>query len=420
MPTYVYEAVDSRGQRVRSEIEAVSEEEAQSKVRGLGYLVTELKPKGARTRGKAVAAAMPGAKRKSATIGNSVSRKLLTTFTRQLSTLISAGLPILRSLRICEELNKPGVLKNNLIDMVEDVEGGMPLSEAMAKHPKTFDKLYVNMVKAGEAGGVLDQILDRLAVFMEKSEKLKKRVLSAMIYPAAVITVAGTILYLIVTLIVPKFTKMFEELGTGLPGPTQVLIGISTFLGTYWYLVPAVPIGAVLIYKTVSASTAGRRLIDRIKLEIPIFGAIVRKSTISRFARTLGVLIASGVPLLEALSIVREAAGNAVVSDAIGRIHDSVREGDDIAGPLDQTKICDRMVVNMVAVGEETGELDKMLLRVADTYDEDVDALVGGMMSLIEPALIVSLGCCVGFIVISLFLPLIKIMTSLSDKKGSG
>ena len=419
MATYVYEAVDSRGQRVRSEIEAVSEEEAQNKVRGLGYLVTDLKPKGARTRGRAaVAAAAPSAKRKTATIGNSVRPKILATFTRQLSTLISAGLPILRSLRICEELNTPGVLKNNLIDMVEDVEGGMPLSEAMAKHHKTFDKLYVNMVKAGEAGGVLDQILERLAVFMEKSQKLKKQVISAMIYPAAVISVAGIILYLIIALIVPKFATMFVELKTGLPRPTQILISISNLLGTYWYAVPAVPIGIFLAYKATASNAVGRRLLDNVKLNIPLFGGIMRKSIISRFARTLGVLISSGVPLLEALSIVREATGNAVVSDAIGRVHDAVREGDDIAGPLDQTKICDRMVVNMVAVGEETGELDKMLIRVADTYDDDVDAMVAGLMSLIEPMLIVGLGCSVAFIVISLFLPLIKLMTTISESGG--
>jgi len=419
MPAYVYEAVDSRGQRVRSEIQALSEEEAQSKVRGLGYLVTQLKPKGARTRGKAAtAAAAPSAKKKTATIGNSVRPKTLATFTRQLSTLINASLPILRSLRIAEELNKPGVLKNNLIDMVDDVEGGMPLSEAMAKHPKTFDKLYVNMVRAGEAGGVLDQILDRLAVFMEKSQKLKKRVLSAMIYPAAVIIVAGLILYGIITFIVPKFATMFAELGTGLPVPTQILIRTSNTFATYWYMALVIPIGVILGYKVLSATAPGRRMIDTVKLHFPVIGAIVRKSIISRFTRTLGVLIASGVPLLEALSIVREASGNVVISDAIGKIHDSVREGDDIAGPLDQTRICDRMVVNMVAVGEETGELDKMLVRVADTYDDDVDAMVGGMMSLIEPMLIVGLGCAVAFSVISLFLPLIKLMTNLSSQKG--
>ena len=415
MPTYVYEAVDSRGQRVRSEIEAANEDEAQNKVRGLGYLVTELKQKGGKTRGKAAAGA-PAGKKKTATIGNTAAPKLLTAFTRQLSTLISAGLPIVRSLRICEELNKPGVIKNNLIDMTEDVEGGMPLSEAMAKHPKSFDKLYVNIVKAGEAGGVLDQMLERLAVFMEKSQKLKKQVVSAMIYPVAVIVVAGLILYGIITFIVPEFTKMFKDMNMQLPGPTVLLIAMSTAFGKYWYLFIIGPIGILLSYKGLRATNGGRRAIDRVKLHIPIFGMIARKSIISRFARTLGTLITSGVPLLEALSIVREATGNAIIGDAIGKIHDSVREGDDIAGPLDQTRICDRMVVNMVAVGEETGELDKMLIRVADIYDDDIDAMVGGLMSLLEPIIIVTLGGAVAFIVFALFYPLIELMSNMSDR----
>jgi len=416
MPTYLYEAVDSRGQRVRSEIEAANEDEAQNKVRSLGYLVTELKQKGKRTRSPKAASSMPGAKKKTTTIGNSVRPKALSAFTRQLSTLISAGLPILRSLRICEELQKPSVLKNNLIDMTEDVEGGTPLSEAMSKHPKTFDKLYINIVKAGEAGGVLDQMLERLAVFMEKSQKLKKQVISALIYPVAVISVAGLILWGIITYIVPKFTDMFEDMGMALPRLTEVLIGISKVLRTYWYA-PFVAVPTVFIaYKLIMSTALGRRTVDFIKLHLPIFGGIIRKSVISRFARTLGTLITSGVPLLEALSIVREATGNAVVSEGIGKIHDSVREGDDIAGPLDQTRICDRMVVNMVAVGEETGELDKMLIRVADNYDDDVDAMVGGLMSLLEPLIILVLGGAVAFIVISLFLPLIKLTEAMSKK----
>ena len=419
MPTYVYEAVDSRGQRVRSEIEAANEDEAQTKVRGLGYLVTELKVKGGKTRGKASSAATPTGKKKTATIGNKVRPKMLTTLTRQLATLINAGLPIVRSLRICEELNKPGVLKNNLIDMTEDVEGGMPLSEAMAKHPKTYDKLYVNITRAGEAGGVLDQMLERLATFMEKSQKLKKQVISALIYPIAVIIVAGLILYLIITFIVPKFTVMFQDMKAGeLPVPTKVLIAMSSKFGEYWYLVLLIPFALFVIYRLIGSSHSGKRALDIIKMHVPVFGTIMRKSVLSRFLRTLGVLITSGVPLLEALSIVREATGNVVISDAIGKIHDSVREGDDIAGPMDQTGICDRMVVNMVAVGEETGELDKMLMRVADTYDDDVDAMVGGLMSLLEPIIIVVLGLAVAFIVISLFLPLINLMSSISDSTG--
>jgi len=415
MPTYTYEAVDSRGQRVRAEIEAANETDAQNKVRSLGYLITEIKPKGARSRGggRAAAASKSGGKKKTATIGSHVGNKVLTTFTRQLATLIGAGLPIVRSLRITEELNKPGVLKNCLIDMTDDVEGGTPLSEALGKHPKIFDKLYINIVRAGEAGGVLDQMLERLAVFMEKSQKLKKQVISALIYPIAVISVAAAILWAIITFIVPKFTEMFVELDVPLPLPTQALISMSHTFATYWYVFVLSPVLIYVIYIAIRSTHSGRRGVDKIKLHLPLFGGIIRKSVISRFARTLGTLITSGVPLLEALSIVREATGNAMVGDAIGKVHDSVREGDDIAGPLDATRICDRMVVNMVAVGEETGELDKMLIRIADTYDEDVDAMVSGLMSLIEPLLIVGLGISVAFIVISLFLPLVHLMSAM-------
>jgi type IV pilus assembly protein PilC len=251
---------------------------------------------------------------------------------------------------------------------------------------------------------------------MEKSQKLKKQVISALIYPAAVITVASGILWAIITFIVPRFTTMFIDMGMELPLPTRILISISTWFGDYWYTPPVGIVGIIIAYKLIAATITGRRVLDRIKLNVPIFGGIVRKSVVSRFARTLGTLITSGVPLLEALSIVREASGNAVVSDGIGKIHDSVREGDDIAGPLDQTRICDRMVVNMVAVGEETGELDKMLIRVADTYDDDVDAMVSGLMSLLEPLIIVFLGGAVAFIVISLFYPLISLTTQISEK----
>ena len=412
MPVFTYEALDSQGQEVRGEVEAVSSEEAIVKIRNKSYFPTNVKEKAA----KRQRAAAVGVKKKRTLAFGKVKAKQLCTFTRQLSTLQDAGLPIVRSLKILEEQQKPGVLKNQLVDVAEDVEGGSTLSEALAKHPKTFDKLYVNMVRAGEAGGVLDAILERLAAFMEKSQRLKKQVISALIYPAAVITVASGILVGIMIYIIPKFEDMFRDMKMKLPGLTEMLITFSKGLQEYWYLIPAVPGGFWLLLKIITSNRTGRYALDFIKLKMPLFGIIISKSTVSRFCRTLGTLIASGVPILEALSIVKAASGNAVFEQAIGRVHDSIREGENIVGPLAQAKVVDNMVLNMIDVGEETGELDKMLIKVADTYDEDVDALVSGLMSLIEPLLIVFMGGAVGFIVVALFLPLITLMQNIGQQ----
>ena len=414
MAIFTYKALDSQGQEVRNEIEADSSDDALNKLRGQNLFPTSVKEKSARKTGPKSRGLAASSRKKTLTIGG-VSSKDLCTFTRQLSTLINAGLPIVRSLKILSDQLKPGVLKNSLMDVADDVEGGMALSEALAKHPKAFDKLYVNMTRAGEAGGILDQILERLAMFMEKAQRLKKRVMSAMIYPAAVVTVAGGILIVIIGYIVPQFEAMFKEMGTKLPTPTLILTGAGNIVQHHWWVFLAVPFGVFVLYRLIVFSKSGRYAVDFVKLKLPIFGVIVNKSTVSRFARTLGTLITSGVPILEALNIVKEATGNAVVAAAVGKVHDSIREGESMAAPLAASKICDPMVVNMVDVGEETGELDKMLLKVADTYDEDVDALVGGMMSLIEPLLIVGMGLTVGFIVIALFLPLIDLMEKMGE-----
>jgi type IV pilus assembly protein PilC len=409
MPVFRFEAMNSQGQTIKNEVEAVSEEEAIQKIRAQKLFPTSVKPKVGR-RGLQTG---PGGRRKKTLAIGGVSSKQLTLFTRQLSTLQDAGLPIVRSLKILEGQLKPGVLKNTLISVTDDVEGGMTFSEALAKHPKAFDKLYTNMVRAGEVGGVLDEILQRLADFREKSRRLKKQIVGAMIYPVAVVTVAGTILWGIMTFIVPKFKQIFVELDVTLPVMTQMLIAFSDFVKTGWYWGFAMIAGLFLFIKAVGATNVGRYVIDKIKLHIPLFGIIMNKAVIARFTRTLGTLVASGVPILEALNITKDTAGNMVVARAIGHVHDSIREGESIAEPLAQSKICDDMVVNMVDVGEETGDLDKMLLKIADQYDEDVDVAVAGLAHLIEPMMIVLLGGCVGFIVISLFLPLIKLMNSL-------
>jgi type IV pilus assembly protein PilC len=408
--------MDSRGQEVKAEVEAGTQEEAIAKIRSLGQFPTQVRAKG--KKGPAPAAAGPKKKARAFAIGR-VNNKQLTQFTRQMSTLQDAGLPILRSLRILEGQTKPGVLKNALMDIIEDVEAGSTLSEAMEKHPKAFNRLYVCTVRAGEAGGVLDQILRKLAEFMEKAEALKRRIVGAMVYPVMVIGVAVLIVSLIMIFIVPKFEEIFArfEIKAGLPAPTKLLIAISHGIFNYWYLIPLIPLGLWLIARSIKASTFGRYAIDWIKMKIPIVGSIVGRQAIAKFSRTLGTLITAGVPILEALNITRETVGNEVVSRALAQVHDSIREGESIAGPLRASGVVDPIVVNMVDVGEETGELDKMLVKVADTYDEEVDHLVGSLVNAMEPIMIIFLGGTIGFIVVSLFLPLVDLIKFASGKK---
>jgi type IV pilus assembly protein PilC len=336
----------------------------------------------------------------------------LTQFTSQLSTLQDAGLPIVRSLKILEGQLDRGPFKSTLVDVTEDVESGSPLSDALAKHPLVFDGLYTNMVKAGEAGGVLDVILSRLAGFMEKASKLRKKVKGAMIYPAVVLFVTISILMLIMIFVVPKFEAVFKQIPNlgELPGITKGLQALSRFLVERWYVVLGTILLLVVVYRVVKASAAGRRFFDRVKLRLPIVGKLTRKIIVARFARTLGTLIASGVPILEALSICKNTAGNVVLETALDRVHDSVKEGESIAEPLGESGIFDDIVVNMIDVGEETGELDKMLIKVADNYDEEVDVEVSSLVSVIEPILILFMGGTVFLIVLALFLPLMKLI----------
>ena len=410
MPRYQYEAMNAQGQEVRDEVEAASQEEAVSKIRAKNFFPTDIREKGASRLRKGRAAQEP---KKGKTIAfGGVSGKNLTLFTRQLSTLQDAGLPILRSLRILHGQQKPGVLKNALADIIEDVEAGATLSEAMAKHGKVFDRLYVNIVRAGEAGGVLDKILVRLADFKEKSLALKRRVVGAMVYPAMVILVAVLIVAGIMYFIIPKFEKIFHDFHTTLPVPTQMLISISYWARSYWYMFVGIPICIYLAMRLVKATSGGRYALDWAWLHLPLVSGIVNRSAVSRFTRTLGTLVASGVPILEALKITRDTVGNEVISRALTKVHDSIREGESIAAPLKQSGVVDAIVVNMIDVGEETGDLDKMLTKVADNYDEEVDVLVGGLVSALEPIMVVTLGCIVGGIVVALFLPLVKLIQS--------
>jgi type IV pilus assembly protein PilC len=422
MAVFQFEALNASGQEVKDEVEAPTKEEAVAKVRGLGYFPTKVAEKAGK---KKVARRERGpgpAKRKAAGTGLGwVSTKQLTSFTRQLSTLQDAGLPVLRSLRILEQQQKPGMLRNVIKQVGEDVEGGATLSEAMARHPKAFDRLYSNMVAAGEAGGVLDVILQRLADFLEKAQKLRRKVIGAMIYPAVVLTIATGITLAIIIFLVPKFAAIFLDFGVKeMPWMTQVLIDISEWLlrgsPPGWVVILLSPIIVALIYRLIRQAYIGRYAIDTIKIKIPIMGQIVSKSGIARFTRTLGTLISAGVPILEALTITRETTGNEVYGSMLRKVHDSIREGDSFANPLRASKCVDSIVVNMVDVGEETGELDKMLYKVADNYEDEVDTLVSSLVSMLEPVMVVILGGIVGFIVISLYMPMIALIQTMTNK----
>src|SRR5438034_6157388 len=418
MPTFKFEAMDTTGGEVKDSVDAISEEEAQQKIRQMGYFVTKITEiQTGKGKGKGKGAKQPGKRKKGQvfTIGG-VSSKALCTFTRQFSTLQDAGLPVLRSLKILEHQMKPGVLKNALIDVVDDVESGSSLSEAFGKHPKCFDRLYVNMVKAGEAGGALETILQRLADFKEKSQSLKRRITGAMIYPVVVILVAVSILTFIMLYIIPKFEKIFKEFGMTLPWLTEQLMAVSRWFGKYWYVLPLFPLALWLLLKLIRLNKTGAYVLDRIKLWVPVMGMIIEKTIVARTMRTLGTLVSSGVPILEALSITKETCTNAVFERCYQRVYESIREGDTIAQPLKESRLVDDMVVNMIDVGEETGDLDTMPYKVADVYDEEVNALAESLITLLQPVMIVVLGVIIGTIVIALFMPLLGLLEGLSKK----
>ena len=420
MPTFAYVAMNASGQEVKEEVEADSSEQAIAKIRSKGYFPTKVKEKAAKKtakkKGKAAEENAAPKKKMPLSIGG-VPRKQLVAFTRQLSTLQDAGLPILRSLQILEQQQKPGLLKAIIGGVAEEVEGGGTLSDAMAKYPKAFDKLYVNMINAGEAGGVLDLILARLADFMEKAAKLKKKVIGAMIYPGVVISIAVGIVSMIMIFVIPKFEQIFKDFGTKLPTITQYLLDVSRWFANWgWAYVIASPIVFSLIWKLIRTSEGGKYATDAVKLKIPILGNILGKTAIARFTRTLGTLISAGVPILDAINITKETCGNEVYSRALAKVHDAIREGESMADPLRATKVCDAIVVNMVDVGEETGDLDKMLMKIADNYDNDVDVMVGSLISILEPVMVVVLGVIVGFIVIALFMPMITLIEGITSK----
>jgi type IV pilus assembly protein PilC len=432
MPVFTFKAVDSQARQVADEIEAASVEEATSLIKSKGYYPTEIKPKAAAP----APAAAPGPKKKKLVIGfGGVRNRDLVQFTTQLSILIDAGLPIVRSLQILETQAKPGVLKNVLMDVTADVEGGSSLSDSMSRHPRAFNSLYVNLVRAGEAGGVLDTIMERLAKFLEQGQRLRNKVRGAMVYPVVIGFIAFTIVSVLMVVVIPKFELVFSQQRTQLPLPTQFVISLSRWsmarIGFVREADSAIPkfrainilisifvvVAVIASFVFIRRTTWGRRSLDWLKINSPVIGPVSRKSVVTRFCRTLGTLVASGVSLLEALSVCRGTIGNVLLADAIDTVHDSIREGESVANPLRASGMFDEIVVNMVAVGEETGELDKMLLKVADSYDEEVDNAVTNLVRLMEPLFIVIMGVAVGGIVIALFLPMVAIMQQMGQQQ---
>jgi len=412
MPTFIYEAMNSVGQQVKSQIEATSSEDAIAKIRAQGEFPTKVKEKAAK---KGVTPAAGRATTAGRRRAGRIPTKMLTQFTRQLSTLIDAGLPIVRSLRILEQQQKPGPMRLAIRLVAEDVEEGITLSEAMGAQSKAFNRLYCNMIRAGELGGVLDLVLRRLAEFLERTQALKRRVVGAMLYPVAVITFSVGIVMAIMIIVIPKFETIFLEMGQALPPTTEALIAISRWVQFPGFIVIlAMPVVIYLVLKLLKMSPQGRYGVDAFFMNIPLFGQIIRKTAVARFSRTMGTLLGAGVPILEALNITRETAGNEVFSKAMITVHDGIREGESFAAPLRQAKIVEPMVVNMIDVGEETGKQDQMLDKIADVYDEEVQTLVDSMVSLLEPVMVIVLGLIVGFIVISLFMPMVSVLSSLS------
>src|ERR1051326_6226700 len=429
MPKFNYVAMDQKGKETKGTLEVANQNEAIARVKDMQLFPTRIvevekdKPeKKAKVSGKAAGKKVGGMNIniKIPGLSGKVKSKVLTTFTRQLATLVDAGLPLLRGLRVLEKQEKNPTLRNIIGELALSIEGGSTFSEALAQHPKVFNRLYVNMVKAGELGGVLEVVLTRLSEFMEKAQKIKGKVIAAMFYPCAVLVVATAILIILMVKVVPSFKAVFEGMmeGRSLPAFTRLVLGISGMVKDNILITLAIVVSFLIVFNLFIRTKFGRHAWDKFKLKMPVIGPVVSKVAISRFTRTLGTLISSGVPILQALTIVKETAGNVVVSNAVNSVHESVKEGETITAPLEASGIFPPMVISMVDVGEQTGALPEMLLKIADNYDDEVDNAVAAMTSLLEPIMIVCLAVIVGSIVIAMFLPLIDLMNRVGESGG--
>lgn len=412
MQKYAYYALNREGKQVFGVIAADNQALALNDIRSLGLFPTNVREA---TKGDERRAARKKKGIDELYFGG-VKTKELVVMTRQLSTLIDAGLPLLRSVNVLIAQLKPCKLRDILREVASDIQSGSTFAEALAKHPKQFDRLYVNMVRAGEVGGLLETVLQRLAIFMERREALKRRVKGALIYPIAVILIAGGIVSFLLLKVVPVFADIFTEFGGDLPAPTKVLIAAGDFMIYKWWILLTAICWTIIGLKLAMKSKQIKRVFDRVILKVPLIGDLVTKVAVARFARTLGTLITSGVPILQALKITRETIGNEVIQNAVDTVHESVKEGDTIAAPLDKSKVFPPMVVNMIDVGEETGSLDAMLVKVADIYDAEVENAVDAMLSLLEPMIIIVLGGIIGFIVVALYLPIFTLGDQINNQ----
>ena len=395
MPAFTYTARNAAGELKTATVEAATAQDVVAQLRRQRMTVVKVdenaKPK---------------------KISGSIKMRDIVIFTRQFSTMINAGLPLVQALDILAKQTENKVLAAATRDIVFDVESGHTVADALAKHPKAFSELYVNMVAAGEAGGILDTILMRLATFMEKNDALVRKVKGAMIYPGVIMSVAVIAISVLLIFVIPVFESMFAGVGMALPLPTRVVIGASDFLRGYWWAVIAASAGGAFMFKRYYATSGGKLVIDRLMLRIPVLGDVLRKSAVSRFTRTLGTLISSGVSILDGLEITAKTAGNRVIQDAIMQSRASIAGGDTIAAPLQKSQVFPPMVISMIAVGEQTGGLDEMLSKIADFYDEEVDAAVSNLLSLLEPIMIVFLGVVVGGMVVAMYLPIFDMINA--------
>lgn len=416
MPKFKYSAIDQNGKQKTGTVDAPSQDDASSKVSAMGLMPTSI----AQVAGSDKAAKKKISKTKTSSksggFGKVIKQEELTTFTRQMATLLQAGLPLLRALEVMIRQERNPRFKGCLEQIADQVKSGNSFSDGLLQHPKIFDRLFVNMIRAGEAGGVLDVVLSRLAGFMEKAERTKKKVKSAMVYPVVVVCVAVSIVVLLMMVVVPKFESIFADMldGAPLPGPTALVVGISNFISSNFLISVGLLVAGFFGLKFLLNTSAGANGFNWCAINLPKVGDLVRKVNIARITRTFGTLLSSGVPILQAITITKDITGNVFYANALTRIHDSVRDGESLSAPMERETVFPSMVTSMVDVGEETGQLSEMLNRIADNYDEDVDNAVAGITSIIEPIMIVFLAVVVGFIVIALFLPIVEIIKQLT------
>jgi type IV pilus assembly protein PilC len=396
MAIYTYEGRTRTGESIQGSVEASNKEQALSQLKRQGINAPTVSEK---TGGLAIPKFRSG-----------VSRKDVAVFTRQFSVMIDAGLPLVQCLEILANQQPNKIFQAVLTEIRSDVESGATLADSMRKHPKVFDALYCNMVAAGEAGGILDTILQRLSQYIEKIVKLKAAVRGALIYPVAVLVIACVVVWVILTFVIPVFGDLFTGLGAELPLPTRIVIGLSNFLRTWWWLLAGMMIGAGIGLKQYYKTQRGKFVVDGLMLKVPVIGLMLRKIAVARFCRTLGTLTSSGVPILDGLDITARTSGNAVIEQAILRVREAVEQGRTISEPLKESKVFPDMVVQMIAVGEQTGALDQMLSKIADFYEDEVDEATANLLSLLEPVMIVFLGTVIGGIVISMYLPMFSLI----------